>query len=133
MKNKFRWVIVGIIALTVLLNYLDRSTLGYANASITKEFNINNAEWGLIGSAFAIGYLVLSFIGSPIIDKIGVKKALSLSAGLWSIFTIVTAFMGSFVSLFLVRVLLGGSEGPAFPAVSRAISRWLPGKERGKA
>ncbi|MFD0824372.1 MFS transporter [Neobacillus sp. M.A.Huq-85] len=133
MKGKFRWVIVSIIALTILINYLDRSALGFANGAITKQFNINNAEWGLIGSAFSIGYLILSFVGSPIIDKIGVKKALSLSAGLWSVFSILTAFMGSFVSLFLVRVLLGGSEGPAFPAVSRAISRWLPGKERGKA
>ncbi|HWL12140.1 MAG TPA: MFS transporter [Ureibacillus sp.] len=133
MKGKFRWAIVSIIALTVLINYLDRSTLGFANEAITKEFNINNAQWGLIGSAFSIGYLVLSFIGSPIIDKIGVKKALSLSAGLWSAFTILTAFMGSFISLFFVRVLLGAAEGPAFPAVSRAISRWLPGKERGKA
>lgn len=133
MRTKYRWVIVAFVAFITLINYLDRSAIGYATEPITKALHINNAGWGLIGSAFSIGYLVLAFIGGPIVDRFGVKRVWTGAAAVWSIVTIFTAATVSFAGLFFVRVLLGVSEGPAFPAVTRAMSRWLPGQERGKA
>jgi len=133
MRTKYRWVIVAFVAFITLINYLDRSAVGYAQEPITKALHINNAGWGLIGSAFSIGYLVLAFVGGPIVDRFGVKRVWSSAATVWSVVTILTAAAGSFVGLFFIRVLLGVSEGPAFPAVTRAMSRWLPGQERGKA
>ncbi|MHB1630367.1 MAG: MFS transporter [Bacilli bacterium] len=133
MKTRFRWVIVSLVAFITLVNYLDRSAVGYATGPITQALHINNAQWGLIGSAFSIGYLVLALIGGRIVDRFGVKRVWSASAVIWSIVTALTAAVSSFASLFLIRVLLGVSEGPAFPAVTRSVSRWLPGQERGKA
>lgn len=133
MRSKYRWVVVVFVSFITLVNYLDRSAVGYATAPITKALNINNAEWGLIGSAFSIGYLVLAFIGGPIVDRYGVKRVWSSAAAVWSVVTLLTSVVGSFMSLFFIRVLLGVSEGPAFPAVTRAMSRWLPSHERGKA
>lgn len=133
MRTKYRWVIVALMAFITLVNYLDRSALGYATEPITKALHINNAGWGLIGSAFSIGYLVLAFVGGPIVDRFGVKRIWSGAAAVWSVVTILTALVSSFASLFVIRVLLGVSEGPAFPAVTRGMSRWLPGQERGKA
>lgn len=133
MKNNFRWIIVSLIVVITLINYIDRAALSYADGAISKAIGINNAQWGMIGSAFSIGYLLLAFLGGFIVDRLGVKKTWSFSVGLWSIVTILTAFAGSFASLFFIRVLLGLTEGPAFPATSRSVSRWLPSQERGKA
>jgi sugar phosphate permease len=133
MKGKFRWIIVSLIAVITLINYIDRAAIGYADEAISKAIGINNAEWGMIGSAFSIGYLVLAFLGGFIVDRLGVKKTWSFSVIFWSIVTIMTALAGSFLSFFFIRILLGLTEGPAFPATSRAVSRWLPSQERGKA
>lgn len=133
MRTKYRWVIVAFVAFITLINYLDRSAVGYATAPITQALHINNAGWGLIGGAFSIGYLLLAFLGGPIVDRFGVKRVWTSAATVWSIVTIITAAAASFAGLFIIRVLLGVSEGPAFPSVTRAMSRWLPGHERGKA
>ncbi|MDQ0189915.1 MFS transporter [Alicyclobacillus cycloheptanicus] len=133
MRSKYRWVIVVFVAFITLINYLDRSAVSYATAPITSALHINNFWWGIIGSAFSIGYLVLAFVGGPIVDRFGVKRVWTSAAAVWSIVTILTAGAASAVGLFIIRVLLGVSEGPAFPAVTRAMSRWLPNQERGKA
>ncbi|MCL6514700.1 MAG: MFS transporter [Alicyclobacillus sp.] len=133
MRTNFRWVIVAFVAFITLVNYIDRSAVGYATQPITQALHIDNAWWGVIGSAFSIGYLLLAFLGGPIVDRFGVKRVWSSAAALWSIVTIATAAATSAVMLFIIRMLLGISEGPAFPAATRTMSRWLPAHERGRA
>lgn len=133
MLSRYRWVIVTLISIITLINYIDRSAVAYATAPITQALHINDAQWGVIGSAFSIGYLLLAFFGGALVDRQGPKKVWSYAASIWSLVTIATALASSFASLFVIRVLLGASEGPGFPAATRATSRWLPGHERGRA
>lgn len=133
MRTKYRWGIVTLIAIITLINYLDRSAISYATVPITHSLHINDAQWGIIDSAFSIGYLVFAFIGGALVDRHGPKRVWSFAASIWSLVTIVTALAGSFLMFFVIRVLLGASEGPGFPAATRASSRWLPGDERGRA
>lgn len=132
-RSQYRWIIVALISIITFINYIDRSAVGYATVPIMKALHLNNAGFGIIGSAFSIGYLVLAFIGGPIVDRLGVKKTWLTAAGIWSIVTVLTSVAFSGISLFIIRVFLGVSEGPAFPAATRATSRWLPNSERGKA
>lgn len=133
MRTRYRWVIVALISVITLINYIDRSAVAYATAPITASLHINDAQWGIVGSAFSIGYLLLAFLGGALVDRHGAKRVWSFAAAIWSLVTMATALAGSFLALFGIRVLLGASEGPGFPAATRATSRWLPGHERGKA
>ncbi len=133
MRSKYRWSIVVLIAVITLINYLDRSAIGYATSPISAALHFNDAQWGIIDSAFSVGYLVLAFFGGALVDRYGPKRTWSIAAAVWSLVTIATAVAGSFAEFFVVRVLLGASEGPGFPAATRASSRWLPGHERGRA
>lgn len=133
MRTKYRWGIVTLIAIITLINYLDRSAISYATVPISHSLHINDAQWGIIDSAFSIGYLVFAFIGGALVDRHGPKRVWSFAASIWSLVTIVTALAGAFVMFFVIRVLLGASEAPGFPAATRASSRWLPGDERGRA
>lgn len=133
MRSRYRWSIVVLIAVITLINYVDRSAIGYATGPISAAMHFNDAQWGVIDSAFSVGYLVLAFFGGALVDRYGPKRTWSIAAAVWSLVTIATAAAGSFAEFFMVRVLLGTSEGPSFPAATRASSRWLPGNERGRA
>lgn len=135
MKNtgRFRWVIIGLIAFITIINYIDRSAISYAISPIEAAFHMTNSEFGVIGAAFSLGYLPMTFFGGILIDLYGVKRVWLISALLWSVATLFLGFSNGFWWFFSFRVLLGMSEGPHFPAVVRATTDWLPLKERAKA
>ncbi len=135
MKNagRFRWVIIGLVAFITIVNYIDRSAISYAISPIEAAFHMTNSEFGIIGAAFSLGYLPMTFLGGILIDLYGVKRVWLVAAVLWSAATLLLGLSNGFWWFFSFRVLLGMSEGPHFPAVIRATSDWLPLKERAKA
>src|SRR5204862_197100 len=52
---------------------------------------------------------------------------------LWAGSTMLIAFVGGFVSLLVLRIMLGVGESIAFPGTSKIIARHVPAEHRGKA
>jgi sugar phosphate permease len=132
-RTRYRWLMLGLIITLIVINYIDRSAVSYAIEPLTKAFGIDSAQYGLISSAFSIGYMVFAFTAGPLVDRYGPRRILLIGVVIWSVVTAVTPVSGSFAGLFVLRVLLGAGEGPGFPAATRIVSRWLPQKERGLA
>jgi ACS family hexuronate transporter-like MFS transporter len=128
--SRYRWVIVGLCIFMSVVNYFDRSALGYFTSPIMKAFNLNYTEIGLLGSAFAIGYFFFTFIGGWMVDKVGARNLLGITAIVWGLSSIGIAVAAGFWSMFILRTILGIGEGPAFPAQFRAFSNWLPRSEQ---
>lgn len=133
MRNNYRWGVIGLIMLLMVINYLDRSAISYAIDPLSEELGIGPAKFGIISSAFAIGYLIFVFLTGPLVDRFGARRVLLVGILVWSAMSALTPVAGSFVALFLVRVLLGVGEAPGLPAATRIASRWLPQRERGIA
>lgn len=133
MRSQYRWLTLGLIVALIVINYVDRSAVSYAIDPLTKAFGISKAQYGLISSAFSIGYMVFAFLAGPLVDRFGARRILLVGVAIWSVVTAVTPISGSFIGLFAARVILGAGEGPGFPAATRTVSRWLPQKERGIA
>jgi len=53
--------------------------------------------------------------------------------GCWSLFTVLTGMARSLAVLLMTRTVFGAAEAGAFPTLSRALSRWFPMHERGRA
>jgi sugar phosphate permease len=120
-----------LIISLVVINYIDRSAIGYAISPISKSLGINAGEWGLISGAFSVGYLLVAFLSGLMVDRYGTKKVLGISIIVWSLASMLTAVASTFFVIFAARVILGIGEGPGFPAASRATSRWMPKNEQG--
>lgn len=131
--TNYRWVIVALGFLIIVINYMDRSAISYAIGPIKEEFHLNNSEFGLIGGAFGIGYLIMTLGGGIIVDIWGARACWSGSAVAWSLCTAVLGLASGFPSLFALRILLGLTEGPCFPAMTRAFTDWLPMSERARS
>lgn len=130
---KSRWWTIAIILGLVVVNYVDRSAISFAATDLKAEFGITPGQYGIISSAFSIGYMLFALLSGPLVDRWGSRRVLIAGMFIWAAATALTPFAGGFIGLILLRILLGAGEAPCFPAATRVASRWLPAHERGKA
>lgn len=127
-----QWKILIFVFSITLINYLDRGALAYAILPLEKAFGINNQDFGVIASAFGIGYLIMSFFGGILIDRFGIIRTWSIAALIWSLATFSMAYSTGFWSLFFLRITLGLAEAIHFPALVKTIAENLEPHWRGK-
>lgn len=131
LKGKLRWGIVTLLLLAAIVNYLDRANLSIANTTIAAEFGFSQTEMGLLLSAFLWPYALANLPAGWLVDKLGPKKMFSWALGLWSGFTVLTAFANSYSYFYGLRMLLGVSESPFFTSGIKITHRWFGDSERG--
>jgi|TARA_B110000259_G_scaffold73922_1_gene87013 ACS family hexuronate transporter-like MFS transporter len=128
-----KWQIAALLCLITTINYMDRLALSIAAPTLTKLFSLSSIDYGDISAGFLVAYALGQLLGGPLIDKVGVHKALSFAVMLWSIAGMAHAFAQGFRSLLSVRFLLGIGESANFPAANKAIAEWFPPNERSLA
>ena len=131
--SRFRWTIILLLFLINTINYIDRSAIAFAAHVIQGEFGLSSSQLGLVLGAFGIGYLLTTFPGGYVADRIGARITFAAAVVLWSIAIGWTGLATGFVMLYAARIMLGLAEGPSFPAHSRIVERWLPPQERATA
>ncbi|WP_232662463.1 MFS transporter [Pseudonocardia sp. TRM90224] len=130
--SRIRYRILALAFVGLSLNYLDRANLSVALPFITHDLNLqlSNTEKGLILGAFFWAYDGAMLAAGWFSDKVGARKAFTFAAIWWSIVTALTPLARGFWSLFAFRFALGAGEAPAYPAATKAASRWFPRHER---
>ncbi len=111
-----------LLCLMYGLTYIDRLNVSTAGPKFSQELHLNNAQVGLVFSAFAYAYLPLQIFGGWISDRFGARRTLTISAIIWAGATVLTGLAGSLAAMLSARVLLGLGEGATFPAATRAMS-----------
>jgi ACS family D-galactonate transporter-like MFS transporter len=61
--SKREWALVGLLVLSVLINYVDRSNLAMAAPLLQPQLHINAAQMGALLSAFSWTYALLQLFG----------------------------------------------------------------------
>lgn len=137
--TRVRYLILSALFVVTTINYADRATLSIAGDAIQKEFNISSIGLGYILSAFGWAYVLGQIPGGWLLDRFGSKRVYGIGIFVWSVFTLLQAFVGQLsfvsavVSLFLLRMLVGFAEAPSFPGNARIVAAWFPTGERGTA
>jgi sugar phosphate permease len=130
--SAFRWWIVALCLIIGIVNYLDRSSLSFFYKPIVDDFDISHAQFGLLSSAFAVGYFLMTFIGGWLADTVGSRRVLFVILLCWGILSLHFAVSAVFAGALVNRLLLGAAEGPSHPSVLRALTNWLPKSEISK-
>ncbi len=131
--SRARFGILSLLAIGTMINYLDRTILGIAAPSLSKDLALSPAMMGFVFSAFAWTYAAAQIPGGIFLDRFGNKLTYFLSLTLWSLFTLLQGFATGLYSLVSLRFGLGIAEAPCFPANSRIVSTWFPQRERARA
>ena len=132
-RTRVRLLILALLTIGTMINYLDRTVLGVAAPSLSKELALDPAVMGLVFSAFSWTYAAAQIPGGAFLDRFGSKITYFCALSFWSLFTLLQGFAGGLVSLLTFRLGLGVAEAPCFPTNSRVISTWFPQHERARA
>ncbi|WP_423801914.1 MFS transporter [Neobacillus sp. SAB-20_R2A] len=132
-SKKRKIIISGLLFVGMVLSFFDRVAINVAVIPIGDEFHLNTSQTGLLVSIFFISYSLMQPLGGWMTDKYGARVMITLSLFGWSLFTLMTGFAWSFVSLLFIRFIFGLGEGPFYPASMSTIRDNFPKEERGRA
>ncbi|WP_269716476.1 MFS transporter [Caulobacter sp. NIBR2454] len=128
--TKFRWVIVGLLFAAMVINYVDRQTIGLLKADLSKEFGWSETDYADLVFWFQASYAVAYLIWGRVIDKIGARWGFGLAFAIWQIAHIAHAGARGLNGFIFARIALGAGEGGGFPGGIKAVAEWFPKKER---
>ncbi len=131
--NKHAIVTVAICFLIAVIEGLDIQAAGIAAAGIREYFGLDSSQLGVFFSAGILGLLPGALVGGRIADRMGRKKVLIWSTGMFAIFTLCTVWVNSFHSLLAVRFLAGAGLGAAMPILITLASEAVTPQNRGRA
>ena len=125
--------LVAMLALAVLLNFIDRGAIGIAAPLMSQALGLSATRFGLAVSAFFWTYgLTQPFIGA-LADRWPAGRVLAISVALWAASTLLTSLTSGLVMLVTLRLLLGLGEAALFPCTSKLITAHVPMARRGLA
>jgi ACS family hexuronate transporter-like MFS transporter len=112
---------------------MDRTVLGILKPVIAGDLHWTDTQYGLINSAFQLGYALMMPLAGRLIDAVGIRLGYSLAVLLWSLASISHAFAGSALQFGAARLGLGLGEAANFPAAIKTVADWFPRRERALA
>jgi MFS family permease len=99
---------------------------------IQKDLGINDFQSGWLVSVIYLTIGLLTFPVSLVIDRWSRTKTIGIMAIVWSLATLLCAFTGNYVQLFMARILIGFGEAGYAPGGSALISGLYPIEKRSK-
>ncbi|HEY1928348.1 MAG TPA: MFS transporter [Caulobacteraceae bacterium] len=131
--GRFGWGVVGLLALAVFINYVDRGNVATAAPLIKDALHLSASQVGVLIAAFFWTYTPCQLLAGWLIERIDAYRTLALGLGIWSLATALTGLAGGFAALIALRLALGLGESAAFPASSTLLARHLPQDRLGVA
>jgi ACS family D-galactonate transporter-like MFS transporter len=135
--SRQQWAVLGLLALSVFINYVDRSNLSTAGPLLMADprLHLDHLRLGYLFSAFSWTYALLQLFGivGMLLDRFDVGWLYAVAFLLWSAATAATGLAGSFAMLFASRLLLGMGESVAYPSYSKIFASHFPEYHRGLA
>ena len=131
--TNFRYGMLSLVFVNVVINYLDRSNLAIANSAVAADLNLSSVQMGYILSAFGWTYAILQIPGGILADKFGPRVLYAFCLVTWSIATMLLGLARGFGMLFGFRLAIGSFEAPSYPINNRVVTSWFPDNERAAA
>ncbi|MBF5010239.1 MFS transporter [Burkholderia pseudomultivorans] len=124
------WRVVGLLFLFMMINYADKSVLGFVALPMMRDMQLSPTQFGLLGSAFYLLYSVAGVTGGVLTRYVKARWILLLLALIWAAVQFPMATPVGFGTLVVCRVLLGAGEGPAYPVALHAVYKWFDDHKR---
>jgi len=121
----FTSAIIWLLAILVLINYVDRGSLSTAGPLIRDELKLTNGQLGILLSAFFWTYVPFHPIAGWFAEKFNAYQVLAIALTIWAGATAMTGLAHSFAFVLTLRLLLGVGESAAFPLSSKLFGQHL--------
>jgi ACS family hexuronate transporter-like MFS transporter len=126
-------VIVGLLFLAMVINYVDRQTIGLLKHDLSTEFGWDEKHYADLVFYFQLAYAVAYLAWGKIMDKIGARWGFGIAFLIWQVAHISHALARGFGGFAIARMGLGIGEAGGFPGGIKAVAEWFPKNERALA
>ena len=130
-----RWHTVLVLALgiTWVLDGLEVTIVGDVSATLQKHsaLALTAAQIGDLAAAYVAGAVVGALFFGYLTDRLGRKKLFMVTLAWYLVFSVLTGFSWSFMSIMAFRFLTGVGIGGEYAAINSAIDELIPARRRG--
>ena len=121
------WFVVGALALTNMMSYVERQIPTLMFAPIKHDFHLSDTQVSLLaGFAFVLFYVGCGLFIGRLADHANRKWIITVGIVLWSMATISCGMAQSFVRLFFGRMMVGVGEATLGPSAVSLLSDYFP-------
>jgi len=124
------WLVCAVLLMATALSYLDRQALSVVAPLVREELRLDNAQLGLLLSAFFYSYAAMHLFVGAILDRFNIRYVYGAFVAAWSLAQACTGVARTFGALFAGRMALGIFEAAAQPGAARIIARLVPARDR---
>lgn len=133
------WAVVALLMAICFISHLNRISMSIAgDERIMPQYSIQPKEMGMVYSAFLLVYTLFMIPGGFFIDRFGPRASLAIVTLGSAIFCALTGAAGAignsphqvWISLLLVRGVMGLVSTPLHPASATAVGLWIPPSKR---
>ncbi len=114
------------------ISYIDRNAIAVLIPTIQQETGLTGREYGWIVAAFSYAYMLGNPLWGTLLDRLGVRRGMSLAVIGWSLASALHGLAGGLLSFGLLRTVLGFCEGATFPGALRTVIQTLPPERRSR-
>lgn len=130
-----RYRVLALLCILAAIAYVQRAALSVPASEIAGDLEFADLarDMGWIQSAWYFSYGLMQIPSGWLADRLGSRRALAIFSVVWSLATLLTAFVTDFVSLLVMWSLMGAAQAGAFPCAAKALGRIFPETERARA
>ncbi|MEL7644157.1 MAG: MFS transporter [bacterium] len=130
-SNGYRWFVVAVFFVFMLLHQSDKLLISPLTPNIQKEFNLTNTQIG----AFSTGALLVGALLYPVwgylADRFSRAKLMALASAIWGSTTWLNAIAPNYTS-FLITRSSTGIDDSSYPGMFSLVSDYFSPTMRGK-
>ena len=125
--------IVWFLMLLFIVNFLDRTNVGFAALRMNEDIGISGSMYGLGVGTFFLGYVIFAVPSNVLLHKLGGRAWISRIVIAWGVIATSMGFLRTPAQFLILRGLLGIAEAGFFPGVIFLLSLWIPSRYRARA
>lgn len=132
-RRKAYWRLLPLLFIGYAIAYVDRTNVGIAKLTMSKDLGFDDAVIGLGSGLFFLGYFLLEIPGTLLIERWSARKWIARIFITWGIFAALAALVKTPAQFYFARFTLGLAEAGFFPGVIVYLTHWFPARDRSRA
>jgi MFS family permease len=121
---------VPLLFICYVLNYMDRTNIGFAQLQMKGDLGLSDVAYGLGAGMFFVSYSAFALPSNLLLTKIGARKMIFGSLFGWGLTSSATMFIHGPMQFYALRFLLGVFEAGFFPGIIYYFGEWYPSDRR---
>ena len=132
--HRRRWIILGIMSLSLVITLLNNVTVNVALPELSKDLGADNTELQWIMDAYVVVFGGLLLVMGALGDRFGRKHALLVGLAIVGLVSALTAqYATTSEQVIGARAMMGLGAALVMPSTLSVIVVVFPPEERGKA